>query len=339
MNTGMNTLKHFEQVDKIVPKVYYHYTSLDALFSIITSKTFRLTSLRSSNDKKELSYSFDKFVKTFLDLCKYESDPEKKEILHKFKRGMDENPDTFKKLCKNDSKPFALCLSKKKDNLTHWDRYAVNCKGVCIGINAAALNVHCQRTAALAFASDLIEVGSVIYQQKEIEDRILTETLKAYKIICEAATKITSEDPETVVEDRGYYFLSSIYSNLARFVKNPSFIDEDEIRMYFDANSIAQTLQLFDSLNSDSPDMSTLVEDSRESYLEVVKDFGVEKENFMVTRAGIRSYRDLRLDKIWGPGTIVLGPMCVQNKNKLKAFLKANGLQGTQVSVSKVPIR
>lgn len=46
--------------------------------------------------------------------------------------------------------------------------------------------------------------------------------------------------------------------------------------------------------------------------------------------------------KIWGSGTIteiMLGPMCIQNRNELKHFLKANGLVGTKVSVSSVPIR
>ena len=43
-----------------------------------------------------------------------------------------------------------------------------------------------------------------------------------------------------------------------------------------------------------------------------------------------------------GSGTIpeiILGPMCIQNRKELKYFLKANGLEGTKISVSSVPIR
>lgn len=59
-------------------------------------------------------------------------------------------------------------------------------------------------------------------------------------------------------------------------------------------------------------------------------------------KSGIRGYKDLCLEEIWGSGTIVeiiLGPMCRQNCNELRRFLKANGLEGTKVSTSKVPIR
>lgn len=36
---------------------------------------------------------------------------------------------------------------------------------------------------------------------------------------------------------------------------------------------------------------------------------------------------------------IILELMCIQNKRELKHFLKANGPEGTKVSVSSVPIR
>ena len=61
-----------------------------------------------------------------------------------------------------------------------------------------------------------------------------------------------------------------------------------------------------------------------------------------MTKAGIRSYKNLCLDEIWGSGVIpeiIIGPQCVQNRNELQRFLKANGLEGTKVSISKVPIR
>lgn len=61
-----------------------------------------------------------------------------------------------------------------------------------------------------------------------------------------------------------------------------------------------------------------------------------------MTAREIRGYKDLCLNEVWGDGTIpeiILGPMCTQNRSKLVRFLKANGLEGTKLSVSKIPIR
>ena len=77
-------------------------------------------------------------------------------------------------------------------------------------------------------------------------------------------------------------------------------------------------------------------------FLDFVAKLEIEKEHFMMSRAGIRSFHNLCLEEIWGSGLIpeiILGPMCVQNRKELERFLRSNGLGDTKVSVSKVPIR
>ena len=56
MNEPHNKLKYFEQTEGVPAQIYYHYTSLDALYAIVQSRTFRLMSLKSSNDRTELFY-------------------------------------------------------------------------------------------------------------------------------------------------------------------------------------------------------------------------------------------------------------------------------------------
>ena len=56
MDEFYNKMKYFEQTERIPAEIYYHYTSLEALYNIVSSKTFWLTSLKTSNDKKELYY-------------------------------------------------------------------------------------------------------------------------------------------------------------------------------------------------------------------------------------------------------------------------------------------
>lgn len=63
MNEIYNKLKFFEETEGVPREIYYHYTSLDALYEIIRTHTFRLMSLKSSNDKKELFYKPSDFIK------------------------------------------------------------------------------------------------------------------------------------------------------------------------------------------------------------------------------------------------------------------------------------
>lgn len=52
MNEFYNKMKYFEDTEGIQEETYYHYTTLEALYNIVKNKTFWLTSLKSSNDKK-----------------------------------------------------------------------------------------------------------------------------------------------------------------------------------------------------------------------------------------------------------------------------------------------
>lgn len=62
---------------------------------------------------------------------------------------------------------------RKKDNLTHWDRYAAGYTGVCIGFNISALRVHMQRLNSTAFGMGLYDVGKIFYgpEQRKIQKK------------------------------------------------------------------------------------------------------------------------------------------------------------------------
>jgi hypothetical protein len=50
----------------------------------------------------------------------------------------------------------------------------------------------------------------------------------------------------------------------------------------------------------------------------------------------------MNLEHMWGDAFIpevIIGPKCYQNKRELTSFLKANGLYGTKVRISEIPIR
>ena len=340
MNEFYNKLKHFEETEKVPREIYYHYTSLEALYEIVKSHTFRLMSLKSSNDSTELFYKPETFLSDLSNICENEKDNGFKLFFNAMKRSLDEHSDYFFNYTKMKREPYALCLSSKRDNLTHWDRYSNNCRGVCIGFNVAALKVYYRRMNLDAFEEIYFNFRKALYSTKDIEYKIklrMVQSIEWFKEI-QKMSPITPIDE--IISESGYIPLSNICANIMRFAKNPSFIDEDEIRVYYDANTIKENLRIIDSMKGEIS--NDLYQNVRNNFFKIGKSFKIQEEHFAMTRSGIRSYHNLCLDEIWGSGVIpeiILGPMCVQTKNELHKFLKHNGLEGTKVIASSVPIR
>ena len=340
MNRFENRMKFFEEVEEVKPRIYYHYTSLDALYSIISNRTLWLTSLKSSNDKKELFYTVDDFLRDFEIVCETEESENIKECFNMLKSNIDANIELFTKACAVKSKPYALCLSNKRDNLTHWDRYAASSTGVCIGINVAALNVLYSRTRSEGFGSSLFDIGKALYTEEEIHRFIRSETIRNMNVLLDIIKEDSKEEFIERITKYGHAFIVGVCQNVIRFAKNTSFIDEGEVRLYFDEKSISDTIDLIDGLNDRGKD--ELCAELKTNFEGLVDKLKIEPEGFFLSKSGIRGYHSLCLDYIWGPGVIpeiILGPMCVQNRNELLRFLSENGLSGTKVCVSKVPLR
>lgn len=339
MNEFYNKMKYFENVEQIPAEIYYHYTTLDALHSIVASRAFRLTSLKSSNDKDELYYKPEGFFSDFSKVCDKEKDINIKKYFQLIEESTKINKINFLKECKRKTSPHALCLSGKKDNLTHWDRYASGCTGVCIGFNVSSLRVHMQRMAITAFGVGLYDVEKVFYSTEQREKQIRNIISRLVSVVIEKG-QIESNGIQEIIRKNGYVYAVSACIKLMQFSKNSSFVDEDEIRLYHDAASIKDTLHLIDLMALDiEPELH---KNLKKNFGELVKQLHLGEEKFCMTKSGIRSYRELYLEEVWGSGTIpeiILGPMCIQSRNELRYFLKANGLEGTKVSASKVPIR
>lgn len=330
-----NTIKYFAEHDGFPEKIYYHYTTVEALFGIVSTQTIRLTSLRSSNDKKELFYTPEEFLTDFEKVF----NNEKEEALKRYFKLVYDDAITHKtkflKACKITSKPYAFCLAKKRDNLTHWDRYAANGTGVCIAINTNTLKVQVQRSGSELLGESIIDIGEAIYKDSLRQNTLRDELLSGLKLYSELNKLHENGGPSDLLN---YIFAASIYSRIMKFSKNGSFIDEDEIRIYHDSQSIPTTLKLYESAINTIPSIIPVIENFK-NYVSSIK---IDEEKFMLSTQGIRSFKELCLSDVWGSGVIpeiVLGPMCSQNKYELNQFLKKYNLGDTKVTVSKVPIR
>lgn len=340
MNRMENRMQYFEEVEKVKPQVYYHYTSLDALFNIISNKTLWLTSLKSSNDKKELFYTVDDFICDFEFVYETEEIVNIKKCFEILRDNIHTNMEKFRTECTRKRKPYALCLSDKRDNLTHWDRYAASSTGVCIGVNVAALKVLDLRMATAGFGSSFFDIGKALYTEEDIRKFIRNTTIRNMNVLMD----VTKEEPKEkfieLITKYGYTYIVGICQDVMRFAKNPSFIDEGEVRFYFDKQSIPETIALIDGMaDYGNAELCAKIKANFEGFVEEIE---IEPERFFLSKSGIRGYHSLCLEEIWGPGLIteiILGPMCVQNRNELLRFLSENGLSGTKVCVSKVPLR
>ena len=314
-------------------EVYYHYTSLEALFSIINSRTLRLTSLQSSNDKKELRYTVDDYINDLTEICDNETNQDIKQYLELSLNSINKFKRFFLFEYKSIQNAYAFCLSQKRDNLTHWARYANNCSGVCLGINVSALKVPLEKSYNAVFGKDLFNVSQTIYSSENMQKFIRNEVCECFGLSNRYFKDLGNNEILICSNSLG------IYEKAKKFFKSKYFIDEDEVRIYYSNNYISSQLRFLDNLK-DRIDSKTY-KDIKDNFLEIITKFDIKNEHFMTTRNGIRCYHNLCLNEIWNLGVIseiILGPLCIQNKNEFKQFLRSNGLNKVKVSVSKVPI-
>lgn len=195
-----------------------------------------------------------------------------------------------------------------------------------------------QRMAITIFGVGMYDIGKVLYSPEDRERFIKRVSVNLVNTLGERE-EVTTDNIERIISSRGYVYATSTCNQLKKFAKYASFIDEDEVRLYHDMSSIKGKLNLMKTMESNlNPE---LYRNLHMHFLELVQKLCLEEEKFCMISRGIRGYKELCLSEIWGSGTIpeiILGPMCVQNKDELVGFLKENGLEGTKVSVSKVPI-
>ena len=327
-----NTMKFFQEVEKTQPQIFYHYTSVESLFHIIKNQTFRLTNLRSSSDKKELYYSYSRFCADIDRIIKDENSNSRKIVLQELK----EKADTIDIKFDKKEEVFALCLCGRRDNLTHWERYTGNCKGVCIAFNVAALQILYNRYNIAFFTNQLFKTGFIAYSDDD-RLRFINYTIDLFvKRWLDLNRKNKSGLDPGIMN----LILHMTYTDVRTFVKNSAFFDEDEIRLLYSSLS-CDTIS--DAINNIALSISDeYYNNVSQHYDQMIATMRIREKQFSCFKGGIRSYHDLCLKDIWGDGLIpeiILGPMCTQSKDELRAFLDSHGLKKTRIYVSKVPIR
>lgn len=112
------------------PDRLYHYTTLDALQSIIDQCAFRASDARYLNDASELSYASN-LIEEVLDECLNQK-PGVKEVL----------PDLRDFSIGEERSPYVACFCEEKDLLSQWRGYGRDQAGHALGLDLVGLGTH-----------------------------------------------------------------------------------------------------------------------------------------------------------------------------------------------------
>ena len=129
-----------EQI-KYEDQILYHYTSLEALKSILENRTIRLTDYRFLNDPKELYFGID----IFKNAIPKDTDEYHFKIVLRALNNMENNitycfkigQNVIQAFVPNKTNFYILSMTDKGDDLALWNAYAKN--GCCIKFNHQAI--------------------------------------------------------------------------------------------------------------------------------------------------------------------------------------------------------
>lgn len=134
------------------PKLFYHYTSLSTLLSIVETNTIRLCNIRFMNDGNEFTYG----KSVFMDMLKAQLQNDQE---------IDKVNSCFSNRIFPCVSTFAFCLSSLRDAFTQWRLYGDSGYGVAIGFDRQILRK--------VEDCDLVQV---LYDTKR-QSKVLTEVV------------------------------------------------------------------------------------------------------------------------------------------------------------------
>lgn len=306
--------------------IFYHYTSISALYEIIKNKTLLLSGVQSLNEKEEASYSVEDFEKDFKTL--YES--KKYDFInYLYENAFLPKKADFEELAKPDIDPFVFSVSERRDNLAHWDRYADVRRGVCIGIDISKL-------LQIPFVDmSFVQISQILYNEKQRLDYLI-RSIKD-RVFSKPRIQIVPEIPmDLFYRDMGYTLISDCYRQMKYFVKKDVWEDEGEIRIAYEDTLAKDTF-------SKIPHLQDVYKDFQFPDMNLVfKQSGLDVLEFKLINNKIRPCRFLDISSIWNVGLItevMLGPKCEQSKKDLELFLSSNELKDVNVTESRIKIR
>lgn len=272
----------------------YYYCTLDTFVSIIKNKSIRLNEIGKSNDALEQKFLAAEIVKNLNEYVKKvvieKMNDEQVEIIsNKILRDISqEQPEPV----------WAICFSKKGDNLSQWRGYGDNAAGICIGFDYEYLNYinklnepfECDKSRF-----DFMRLRNIEYGE--------TATKKYFSRLDDLNT-IFKHDYQ--LEERLKEVISGLYTR--PYYKHDAFKDEEEWRIVYSMISHKKGYKFqFDDLNK---------------ILNQDEKFKIIGKNYDVRNGYIKSYIELSISNLLKAiNVIYIGSKSKVTMKDIKFFL------------------
>ena len=281
-------------------KLIYHYTKEEAFNKIIESRSFRLTDLWTSMDKKEMTHA--------------------KDLIHESLEGIVREEDIISTPAHNF---YALSCTDIADDYLHYQCYADNCKGVAIGIDPNFLEAGVPNKQCVELLAYHLYFSEIIYDEQKQRNAIESKL--------DALRRNGTADGFLAYELYNYYY--------AR-MKVPNFSSEREVRLIYRQDyhgTRTLSIPLDDGSRFFIDDFFTKIglEPSFQngSELKNKKTFRIKGN----TRTGYElSLEPFGINNVIK--TVTLGPKMEKSASEVKAFLRANNVYAT-VNKSNIALR
>lgn len=307
--------------------IYYHYTSIDALYNIVKEKELWLFNLRDTNDPQELYYNEEMYKFAIKNILSSKNNIDKlveninnedfkiylSNLLYKFDINKSQQLLVINDIYNEKWHDYYnLSLTKLRDKQLHWLQYGNKFKGVCIGINIEILKEKYKS----------INIDNIIYTDdnkcEEIENKIINELSDIFKsnflaILYENYIVKNKENEKFFIGFDLKNIFNSVYENIKVFIKKKYFENEEEVR-------------IFNCVDYDYRQNKYYIGD---------KNIPIPEQIFI--NGKIKDIIKINIEDLLKKGLIdeiILGCNCNQNKYVLEKFLDNNNVSNCKISKS-----
>lgn len=313
-------------------KYLYHYCNNMKCFSILQSKTIRLSDIRKSNDYNELQLFYPEIFNSIW--TNYIDNPfpfcyNGKNDVEAFSDFLDVSKAIWEdKFLNGEFSNFVLCFSEASDSLSQWCRYADDANGCCIGFSKELLQHYCSNSGGI------LRLEKIEYIEKELfttmsqkyTDEIFADLRIMRKWIIDNMTH-DNNDPNTdgLLSFNFNGMIESIFIDSLKY-KDIAFKEEKEWRIFLSNPAYKQPDWVYGKAK---------IELGPDGFVETIA-YLKNKIEFIITSNDLISYLPIKfsefslnpVEELW------LGPKNRISKADIELFIKKNEYLNMRVSPS-----
>lgn len=313
----------------------YHYCSNEKSYSILTSKSIRLSDIQKSNDYRELSLFFPKIFDYIKEL--YQQKPFRLQCYGKVeKEALSELLAHSYNYWENrfssgDFSNFVLCFSEEADSLSQWRGYANNARGCCLGFSKDVLEQYCLST------NGVLQLKQVTYLTEEGIDYVIRDAakhilqnLKGLRrwIVKEITKDNFSPDTDSLLNYNFDGMLESAFLGSLRY-KSLAFREEREWRIFFSRPAYKNPEWVCDKSVDTFQGPRGFAETI--GFLQNRIDFQPTLDDLIpYCRIGFEEFAEQPVKSVW------LGPKNKTRISDIELFLEIHGYKNTKVIPSSI---